>query len=491
MKKYVHYITFISVLFALFLTSCDESSQIDTNDVKNALTEPVITSFQPTTGASGTEIILTGTSLSNVDSVYIGGQAVKVKNRISDTKLLVEVTANAVTGKVKAKSPKGTGESSNNFTVTTVVPSITEIVPPTEGSMTIGEIVTITGENLKAVTRIVVDGLEAQQTFVSDTEIGFIVPQATIGASVKVVIEYLNGTETQSIESTDSYTIMRPTVAPSITDCPTTGLIYNTITMTGKDMDVASAAILGGKTINFTSQSPTEIQFVIPTSFAVETKTDLILIYNGSEQMTVVKDFVVTVPAISPDVLFWGAKTIFAQDPTTTDNFFNAKTGAIYTPCDYATMKNNIYFFINWSTGNKTYQINNPNNSANSTKVFLCNGNSIGDEKMPNIVKFRFMRPDNKNEGPYYKMVRERTLGKISPEIISEAGISNATLSTPRFNNNNNPANPFVAGDVLMFQKYDSKGTTVEEVGFIEIVECIVPENPEQSSLTFNCFFQK
>lgn len=493
MKKYIYHLAIVSsILFSFLFTACDEDGQIDTNDVKKGVVEPAIVSFAPTSGAPGTEILLTGTSLSNVDSVYIGNQLVSVKNRISDTQLLVEVTANAQTGKIKARNTKGTGESSSNFTVSVVVPSITEITPPVEGKMMIGETVNITGNNLKAVWKVIVDGNEAQKVFVSDTELSFIVPQATVGASVNVYIEYMNGTKSESIESTKTYTILRPTVTPTITSCPESALIFTTITIEGTDLDVANYVILAGEKIEFTSQSPTEVKLNIPTSYLTETKTDLILVYNGEEQMVAKADFVIKVPTLSTDVKFFGGVTIYAQDPTTTNNFFNAKTGEIYTPCQYASIKNNIYFFINWSNANGTFQINNPNNSANSTKMFLCDGTALPNEKMPNIVKFRILRPDNKAEGPYYTMVKERTLGKIDPTIIKDAGIQNAGVSTPRFNNNNNPANPFEEGTVLLFQKFNSTGVTVEEVGFIEVVKAVVPEgNNEQSSMTFNCFFQK
>ncbi|MDU1892176.1 MAG: IPT/TIG domain-containing protein [Dysgonomonas sp.] len=493
MKKYIYHLTIISsILFSFLFVACDESSQIDTNDIKQGVAEPTITSFTPALGAPGTEILLTGTNLSNVDSVYIGDQVVSVKNRVSNTLLLIEVTPNALNGKIKVKNPKGIGESSNNFSVSVVIPTVTEIIPVTEGKLMIGETAKITGENLKSVNRITIDGAEASKVFVSDSEIEFIVPQATIGASVNVIIEYLSGTETEKIESEDKYTILRPTTAPTISACPESGLIYTEIVITGTDLDVADHVILAGEKILFTSQTPTEVKLTIPTSFLTETKTDLILVYNGEEQMVAKANFTVKVPVLSTDVTFYGGVTIYAQDPTTINNFFNAKTGEVYSPCQYASIKNNIYFFINWSDGNATFQLNNPNNSDNSTAMFSCEGTALPKEKMPNIVKFRVLRPDNKNEGPYYTMARERTLGKIDASTISSAGISNASVSTPRFNYNNNPANPFEEGSVIMFQKFDSKGKTVEEVGFIEVIKVVIPEdNKRQASMTFNCFFQK
>ncbi len=482
MKKYIHYITFISALFALLLTSCDESSQIDTNDVKSTLTEPVITTFQPTSGAPGTKIMLTGTSLSNVDSVYIGGQAVKVKNRISDTKLLVEVTANAVTGKIKAKSPKGTGESSTDFTIAYLIPTITDVTSIEEGKLMIGETAEITGTDLKAVTKILVNNIQAEIISISDTKASFKVPRTTVGSSVKVTIQYMNGANTESADSPDSYTILGPLGSPSILDCPQTALINTTVTITGDNLDQANAVIVGGKTLSFASQTKEEIKFLIPTTYATQVTSDMILVYNDTEQMVIKENFVVTVPDISPNIIFYPQVTIGAQSPEMTSQFFNAATGATFSACEYATRKNEIDFYINWSEANSAIRINNPNNSGNITKLFSCGGVFLDGEKMPNIVKFRVLTSTS-DINKYANPAINRTLESISTATIGTV----ATSSTPQSGSN------FKEGNVIMFQIY-SNSTTAAKTGFIEITNINIPNDESEktkSSITFNCFFEK
>ncbi|WP_163319671.1 IPT/TIG domain-containing protein [Dysgonomonas sp. 520] len=484
---------FLSVILSFTLVACDEDGQIDTSDIRGSVVEPAITSFEPLSGAPGTEIMIAGVNFATVDTVYIGGELATIKNRISNTKILIEVSPEARSGKIQVKNPKGIAESSSDFTVEVVVPTLAGVRPSVEGKMTIGETVIMKGTDLKSVMNVYVGDVAAKISYVTNDSLGFIVPQLTVGASVKVAIGYLDGASEVVVSDTENFVIAKPTAVPVVSEFPTSATIGETITITGTNMDSGTRILLGDEAINFESQTPTEVTFTIPTSYYAETKVDMILVYNETEQMTVVSNFVINVPSISNEVTFYPGLEIHAQDPAMTNQFFNVEKGIFYSACEYAANKNNISFFITWSDSNGTFQINNPSNSANQTSMFMCGETLLPGEKLPTVLKFRLMRPTNKNEGPFYTQVKNRTLGKISPEIISEAKIQNATLNTPRFNYNNiNPSNPFSEGDVLMFQKFDSSGATVQKVGFIEIVKVDVPDDiKRQTTMTFNCWFQK
>mgnify|MGYP000910273449 CR=1 FL=1 len=91
MKKYINYLYIVSSLLLITLSySCDESSQMDTNDIKGSVVEPAVTSFYPSSGVAGTEVMITGENFSSVESVYVGNQQVKIKNRISNTQILLK-----------------------------------------------------------------------------------------------------------------------------------------------------------------------------------------------------------------------------------------------------------------------------------------------------------------------------------------------------------------------------------------------------------------
>lgn len=495
MKKYKYYLSILSlILFSFAITSCDEDGQIDGEDIRNTIIAPTINSFFPEKGTPGTEIMIEGENLSNVDSIFIGNAIVKVKNKISNTQILAEVTANAKTGKIKVRNPKGTAESEKIFNVTAVVPTLDEVVTNVEGELTVGESNVIKGTNLKSVTSVLIAGVEAKIEFVSDTEIKFIVPSVSGVTSSKVTIQYLNGETTESVNSNDTYNIVGSAIVPSITSCPSSANIWTEITITGNNLDVSTHALFKGITIEFTSKTVNEIKLTIPTNFSSETTADLILVYNEGDEVIASQNFTVTIPTISGAVNFYGGLVIEAQDPSMSNQFFHAPTGVFYSACtDFNTIRNNTYFFITWSDSNQTFQINNPNNSANQTSMFFCNDTQLPGEKLPNIVKFKILKTSTKAENEFINKVKSRTLGQITPEIVKDAGISNASTNAPRYNLNGlNPSSPFEEGSVLMFQKYNSTGATVEEVGFIEVVKVNVPDDVKRkATMKFNCFFQK
>jgi len=476
------------------MISCDEDAQIDGEDIRETVTEPVINSFSPESGAPGTEVMIEGDNLSSVDSIFIGNAAVKVKNRISNTKILAEVTANAKSGNIKVRNPKGSAESGTVFSVLTVVPTLGQIITNVDGELTVGETNVINGTNLKSVVSVLVADVEAKLEYVSDTEIKFVVPSVSGINSGKVTIQYLNGETTESIESAETYNIVGSTVVPVILTCPSSANIWTEVVITGSNLDVATHALFNGMTIDFTSKTASEIKFTVPTDFMSDTTADLILVYNESDELVAYQNFTVTIPTVSTAVNFHGGLVIEAQDPEMSNQFFHAPTATFYPACtDFDVIRNQTYFFITWSDTNQTFQINNPNNSANQTSMFFCNDVQLPGEKLPNIVKFKVLKTSTKAENEFINKVKSRTLGEISPQIIKDANISNASTSAPRYNLNGlNPSSPFEEGSVLMFQKYNSTGATVEEVGFIEVVEVNVPDDVKRkTTMKFNLFFQK
>jgi uncharacterized repeat protein (TIGR03803 family) len=84
---------------------------------KNFKVLPVISSFSPTSGAVGVQVIINGTGLTQTTKVTFGGVAAT-----SFTKTATQVTAivptGAVTGKIAVMTPGGTATSAMSFTVT-------------------------------------------------------------------------------------------------------------------------------------------------------------------------------------------------------------------------------------------------------------------------------------------------------------------------------------------------------------------------------------
>jgi uncharacterized repeat protein (TIGR03803 family) len=78
---------------------------------------PVILSFTPPNGPVGTQVTLTGNSLTQASKVTFGGGKVAVFSVNSDTTITATVPAGAVTGKILVTTPGGTATSPTAFTV--------------------------------------------------------------------------------------------------------------------------------------------------------------------------------------------------------------------------------------------------------------------------------------------------------------------------------------------------------------------------------------
>jgi IPT/TIG domain len=78
---------------------------------------PSITSFSPTSGPAGTQVVITGMSLSQATLVRFGTVKATAFTVNSDTKVTTTVPAGAVSGKISITTAGGTATSSAVFTV--------------------------------------------------------------------------------------------------------------------------------------------------------------------------------------------------------------------------------------------------------------------------------------------------------------------------------------------------------------------------------------
>lgn len=78
---------------------------------------PSISSFNPTSGPVGTQVVITGVSLTQASNVTFGGVAATSFTVNSDTQVTATVPTGAVTGKLSITTPGGTATSATSFTV--------------------------------------------------------------------------------------------------------------------------------------------------------------------------------------------------------------------------------------------------------------------------------------------------------------------------------------------------------------------------------------
>jgi len=487
----IFFSSLILLLGLTFLVGCDE----DLVEYKEVVGTPVITEFSPQSGKVGTEITITGEYLQKIDSVWIGGQLSQVKHRVSPTEVVVAVTANSKSGKILISGYNGKIETTDAFTVQYTVPSLTKY-PITAK---VNDDIYIEGDNMDAVISVLFGTAEGVIVAKTEKDMVVQVPFFTDN-KVDIVLNY-NTADGVKQTGTTGQPFALDKVVPSIDSYVTQAEVGSMITITGSNLSLVDEVWFGDYKGAIMQKEDASISVTVPADFTEQAVVALKMLYYGDVELIVTNSFTVTIPT-AETIYYWENITTFCQDPANTDNFFNAVTGEVYTPCDYPLAKNNITFYTSISGGN--FQLNNPNNSENQTKNFKCEGVNLPTEKMPVITKFRILKADIDAEKKYIDLVKSKQLNEIDLQTLIADGtvVLNdngeiSTANTPRFNA---ASNGFVEGDViLLFKcgKITPNSTTlilpsdVEKVGFIEVKQVNMAATVNQSSWTFNCYYQK
>jgi hypothetical protein len=209
---------------------------------------PTITGFSPTSGMTGTTVIITGTNFTGTTAVRFG--TVNASFTVnSPTQITATVPSGATTAPVTVVTPNGMATSAAAFTValppTPTPPTITGF-SPTSG-MT-GTTVIITGTNFTGTTAVRFGTVNASFTVNSPTQITATVPSGATTAPVTVVTP--NGMAT----SAAAFTVTAPSALPTVSRISASeGATGSRVTITGtgfrSPMTVTLAARRAGGTI--------------------------------------------------------------------------------------------------------------------------------------------------------------------------------------------------------------------------------------------------
>jgi large repetitive protein len=240
---------------------------------------PTISNVTPTTGVVGTSVTITGTNLTGA-TVRFNGVAASVTSN-TGIQIITSVPAGAATGPLTVTTTGGT-VSGGTFTVPVSAPTITSFTPT---SGLVGTPVTITGTNLGGASSVKFNGVAAVIGGNTSTTITTTVPAtATTGP---ITVTTAGGTAT----SPTNFTVGSP---PTITSfSPTSGPVGTEVTITGTNLDNATAVRFGGVSATITSHTATQVVATVP----VGALTGPITVTTPGGTATSGTNFTVTLPA--------------------------------------------------------------------------------------------------------------------------------------------------------------------------------------------------
>jgi hypothetical protein len=216
---------------------------------------PTVTSFTPTSAATDSTVIITGTNFTGVTSVSFGGAPAFSFTILSPTRISA-VVGYGLSGNVSVQNAEGAG-ALGGFVCTTppVPPTITSFSPTSAAT---NSLVTITGTNFLEVSGVSFGGIPASSfTILSSTAISAVVGN---GASGEVSMRNDTGTAVLG-----GFVYIPAAGVPSITSfSPSTAYTDSVVTITGFNFTGATSVLFGGTpAASFTVASPTEIQAVV------------------------------------------------------------------------------------------------------------------------------------------------------------------------------------------------------------------------------------
>ncbi|TMQ54210.1 MAG: tandem-95 repeat protein [Candidatus Eisenbacteria bacterium] len=268
------------------------------------ITAPAIASFGPSSGATGTQVTISGTGFAGTTSVTFGGVSSQYTVD-SNAQIRATVPSGAVTGRIEVTNPAGAIQSAQDFTVTPPPPVVDSFQPSSGVASTE---VTLTGSYLTGANAVAFNGTPAATfTVDSDNQLRAVVPSGATTGSIRVTTPY--GTAS----SATSFTVFTPPSIASFT--PSNGLAGTQVTLSGSGFIGTSDVTFGGVSSQYTVDNDSRIRATVPPGAA----TGRIVVTNPAGIAQSAQDFVVPL-----SLTFAAAADAYVSSSKTNNNFGTA-----------------------------------------------------------------------------------------------------------------------------------------------------------------------
>ncbi|HLW08322.1 MAG TPA: IPT/TIG domain-containing protein [Marinilabiliaceae bacterium] len=457
-------ITLIGVLSLLVLGGCEEAAELSI--------DPVVSktdfTFAPEVGYPGTNVVITGTNLADVQKVAFGTAEAEVTSK-SATEIKVKVPVKATSGKIFLTFKDKVFSSDASFSVSSSpIPTITEFAPLEVGRE--GEVV-ITGLLLDKVKRVYVGKFEAEIVDQSATEITIIAPEEFVSSPISLIYDYTTTyglvKETSSLSAID-LGLLLPSI--SLVEPGLVGLsIGDELTISGSSLDLVEAIKFGDVEVgkdNFTLTDGV-ITVVVPEGATSGTLT--LVAEDGSYDFDT--SFSVLLPKISSFTPQKGSPTpgenrpfsIIGSDLQVVDSVLVGGVKA-----EIITQSSTQLLLSVDGTSNGTVSLYSSNGVVNGSAPFAFVGDFWVNDWDTTFDVIRFDKFANNN------------LGTFTPEIVEgDGGNHYAKLTMEKFENGNSFYlwGPDVGGDRFSLYVSDPQGVYLEFDLKVESIDDVVKQD--------------
>lgn len=358
----------------------------------------------------------------------------------------------------------------------------TSIHPIAAAQATIGDEITLTGQNMHLIGKInfgeVVVPVETLPANRDHNSLTVVVPTSFV-ATQKVVFSATYNS-TQRIILSDEFEVIVPPVIPSVSTTLSGEVnVGDVIEISGINLMVVKSILANNAPVSIRSKNETTITFKAPE---VETDTELAitLVYDnalGNDQKLAVPGKVMVKKAIVLSYYLWENITLGA--PATDRAFFDASAGHTITPCDLFQHQPNVDFAMDATTTAAARLLNPANINDNFMKAQLCGGISLFEDgkdytTVRTLLKtqFKLLSTSNATEEALILKVMSGEITDIKEDIGDIAPSTN----TPTVDKD----------DIIVF-----KNTPKDKMGIIRVKNVSLGEKKELNTIIMDVYYEK